>query len=134
MLVRMRPVAQRHDAQGYRLPDLDDDWFVSDATPDYVTASNTRTGLAVRLSADNIHHYEPDVNRPGHGILELNAQIFLQGTDAHVERLVGRERRPAYIPVRGPGRDPVVIPLAGTRNKGVEAAWIAALGLLVIAA
>lgn len=132
--VRIRPVARRHDTEGYRLPDLDDDWFISEATVECVTASNIRSQHIVRLSSDNIHHFEPDANRTGHGILELNAQVFLQGKDTCVERLVGPDRRPAHNPIRGPGRDPVVIPIAGTRNKTAEAVWIALLGLLVIAA
>jgi hypothetical protein len=132
--VRIRPVAQRHDAQGYRLSDKDDDWFIRDATSKSVTISNVRTQHIVRLSPDNIHHFEPDASHPGHGLIELNAQVFLQGIDAHVERLVGRERQPGYNPVRGPGRNPVVIPIAGTRSKAAEALAIGTLGILLIAA
>lgn len=132
--VRFRPVARRHDPKGYRLPDEDDVWIICEATPRWVTASNIRTQHVVRLSPDNIHHFEPDANRENHAILELNAQVFLQGNHAYVERLVGPSRRPAHNPVQGPGRDPVVIPIAGTGNPGAEAVWLGVFALVGLAA
>lgn len=131
---RIRPVARRHDAMGYRMPDMDDDWMITEATPQFVMASNIRTQHFVRFSPDNIHHFEPDPNRANHAILELNAQVFLQGNSAYVERLVGPSRRPAHNPVQGPGRDPVVIPIAGTGNQTAEAVWFGVFAVIALTA
>ena len=131
---RFRPVARRYDAKGYRLPDVDDAWIITEVTQRHLMASNIRTQHFVRLSPDNIHHFEPDASRDDHAILELNAHVFLHGNNAYVERLVGPGRRPAHNPIQGPGREPMVIPIAGTANPTAEALWIGVVGFLLIGA
>jgi hypothetical protein len=81
--IELQPRACFLDAMGRELPEVSDDWVISNPTPDHITVTNTRTQHVMRLGKDHIHHFtsnplrSPDGN--DHGFFTLLVQIYIQG-------------------------------------------------------
>ena len=94
--VRLRPIPLRRTTDGTWLPPIDDDWIVTEVSPNGVRLSNIRTDHAPILGFDHVHHYSTDPARDWdglkHGVLDLNAQLTLSGCNVFNEPM--RQHRP----------------------------------------
>ena len=86
-LVRLRPIARRHDAVK-ELPPIDDDWRIVEVDRARgLEIENVRTMHFVRLGIDAVVRYDTDpgrdrVGEAKHGILELRWQVQIGPGDA----------------------------------------------------
>ena len=80
--VQLKPIPHRLDDYGRKLPSLDDDWIIEEASADGVRIRNVRTHHTTTLGKDHIYDYisNPDQSNGGvkHGFLTLKVQIFLK--------------------------------------------------------
>ena len=86
--MRLRPVAERFDAMGRKLPQEDDDWIVDGVHDDGLRLVNVRTGHCPMIPYDHIKEFRSDLSvRDGvqHGFLMLLSQMRLQGDRATLE-------------------------------------------------
>lgn len=86
--VQLVPAACRLDESGRELPQIDDDWIITEVSAAGVRISNTRTGHVTTLGKDHIHHFTSDPDRSQmeirHGFLTLTVQVFFQGNNLWV--------------------------------------------------
>ncbi len=86
--VQLIPVACPLDDNGRDLPQIDDDWIITEVSAAGVQISNIRTSHFTTLGKDHVHHFtsNPDRSQAGipHGFLTLNVQVFLQGDNLSI--------------------------------------------------
>jgi hypothetical protein len=86
--VQLVPIACRLDENGRDLPQIDDDWIITEVSAAGVRISNVRTGHFTTLGKDHVHHFtsNPDRLQGGipHGFLTLNVQVSLQGNNLSI--------------------------------------------------
>jgi hypothetical protein len=84
--VRLRPIAHRLQANGYPLPQLDDEWRIEAVTDIGVRIFLPRTGHGRLLGFDQICEYTSDRIERGmnYGFLTLKVQLSIQGIDVNV--------------------------------------------------
>jgi hypothetical protein len=87
--VKLQPDACFLDPGGRQIPYLDDDWLITDATPDRLKITNTRTQHQAVLAKDHVHHFTSDLIRSpdgsDHGFLTLLVQLFIKGNDISIK-------------------------------------------------
>ena len=93
--MRLRPIAERFDALGRKLPQEDDDWIVDGVRDDGLQLVNVRTGHCPTVPYDHIKEFRSDLSRRDglqHGFLMLLSQMRLQGDRATPEPFLLRNR------------------------------------------
>jgi hypothetical protein len=80
--VELQPAACFLDAKGRTLPDVSDDWRITEAIDDRLKIKNVRTGHETVLAKDHIHHYTSNPHRmtngQEHAFLTLLVQLYIQ--------------------------------------------------------
>jgi hypothetical protein len=84
--VRLRPIAHRLQADGYPLPQLDDEWRIEAVTDEGARIFLPRTWHVRLLKFDQICEYTSDRTERGmkYGFLTLKVQLSIQGDDVNV--------------------------------------------------
>jgi len=102
--MRLRPIAERLDTLGRKLPPKDDIWIVRSVSDDGLGLGNIRIGLSLIVPYDHIHDSRSDLSvRDGlkHGFLMLLSQVRLQANRATLEPfLVGGKRSDKRRPIK----------------------------------
>lgn len=80
--IELQPAACFLDAKGHALPDVSDDWLITEASDDRLKIKNVRTGHETVLAKDHIHHYTSNPHRvtngEEHAFLTLLVQLYIQ--------------------------------------------------------
>jgi hypothetical protein len=80
--VELQPAACIVDAKGNVLPDVSDDWIITEADDDRIKIKNVRLGHETVLAKDHIHHYTSNPHRvtsgQEHGFFTLLVQLYIQ--------------------------------------------------------
>jgi len=122
--VQLRPPALWFDEGGRKLDRRDDDWTVVQASENCLVLVNRWGPIhVIGLKPDAIHQFDEAIGNR-RGILQLNAQVFIQGEKYYVERLVGQKRDP-HAPIER---------RACPRSKLGQAILIGILGALLVTA
>lgn len=91
------------DAKGNALPDVSDDWLITDANEDRLKIKNVRTGYETVLAKDHIRHYTSNPHRIAngqeHGFLTLLIQLYIQNDRVTIKPCLRPGERLAPPPV-----------------------------------
>jgi hypothetical protein len=84
--VKVRPIAQRFDANGFEIEPNDDVWLIENASREELELRNLHCGQDVSLGTDYIREFMTDHNlyQKSDGFLLLKVQIILHGPAGYV--------------------------------------------------
>jgi hypothetical protein len=101
--VELQPTTCFLDAKGNALPDVSDDWLITEANDDWLTIKNARTGHETVLAKDHIHHYTSNPHRvtngQEHAFLTLLVQLYIQNDRVTIKPCLRPGERLAPPPV-----------------------------------
>ena len=90
--VRLSPIAYRLDDLGRTIPELDEDWLISQGPSDETIQISRIAGHSIPLAKDQVHHFTSDpirsVGDARYGMLSLLVQIYIQGAEVKVRPTV----------------------------------------------
>lgn len=100
--LRLRPIAWRRTVDGNWLPEIDDDWILTEVSECGLHIQNVRTDHAPLIGFDHVHHYVTDPARDWdglkHGFLDLNVRLTLSGCNVFTDPIHRhRPRRPRTL-------------------------------------
>jgi len=102
--IELQPAACFLEAKGNALPDVSDDWLITEATDDRLKIKNVRTGHETVLAKDHIHHYTSNPHRvtngQEHGFLTLLVQLYIQNDRVTIKPCLrpGERLVPTLVP------------------------------------